>query len=202
MKPFARYTYSALCVLVLLASCSTKQFGFRKTVPVKDEETVVATMAPLGKMLNSGSKTGVPSAEDSEVKTPLTGPVNLRSEAMLVITPQPNQLQNDTTKRKKYSFDAEKDDPPSESAKNDSSKRKNRQSLSTSDNLAIVGFSLALGGFLTYGLTTLPGIIVSVFGLKSERYRGLAIAGIILGFIIVALVILLIMAYARAMSSY
>lgn len=58
---------------------------------------------------------------------------------------------------------------------------------------AIVGFVLALSGlalfYFPYGALFLlvPGIVISFIGLKSDRKKGMAVAGIVIGFIGVAL---------------
>lgn len=49
------------------------------------------------------------------------------------------------------------------------------------DKLALAGFITSLLGIATCGLTGVPGIVVSVMGLKSKEKKSLAIVGVVVG---------------------
>lgn len=54
------------------------------------------------------------------------------------------------------------------------------QSPSPKNYAAVIGFVLALIGFVTYGLTAIPALVFSLIGIRRKRHRKLAVVSLVI----------------------
>lgn len=168
--------------ITFISSCSEQQFAFRQKVRVKNrleskhehvKPEVSLLVAPI---IHQPEVNNAANPSEAHVSTPQ-------------LVSNPTHIEGDSTKRKKYNFD----DAPSHSDRkpsNDKSSDENDNSNNhNADNMAIAGFILSLTSLLLF-FTFIPGFIFSLKGLKSRRYKGLAIAGLVISSIYMVLAII------------
>jgi len=66
---------------------------------------------------------------------------------------------------------------------------------------AIAGFVLSLVGAFVFPILLIPGIILSIIGLRSTRQHGLALAGLIISIVFIAIWVLVILVIIIALSA-
>lgn len=169
-------------ITFVLASCSQKQFAFRKTV--KAEAIAGASVTPAAPQVHRVFHPAPVLMPEFSQKVPVvaqrlrtqaTGSQPLLSAAR-EITPTP-----DDTIRRKYNFD-DKPKPGQQGGKRYNNADHNTQ--------AILGFVFGILSFLLFPLFAIPGLILSAKGMDSE-YRVLAIIGYILSLLVIVLMIVL-----------
>lgn len=180
-----------LSLVVILFSCSNKRFAYRKTVAVDTEKSIV--------LVKKTSKANVTEVKTEDVLAisladKIIDSISVLHEKPIIQTQQksiikaytfkPITLQEDTLKKKKYNFDTESE-----------------QGTGTHDTYAIFGFVLTLLGFLV-GLTFIPGLILSIMGLKSKKYKGFAIAGIVISAVVILLLVLFLILLIQALRNW
>ena len=173
-----------LASVLLIASCSQKQFTFRKKITVDKTENLATKPIEKQHTLLIEVNTAVASNDIliDDYKQPL--PFVLQSNALSNITLLP-----DDTIRKKYKFDDA--NSPSDSLKNN---QPNTIQKDPRDTDAMIGFGLALGSLLIV-LAAIPGIYFSIRGLKSKKNKGFAIAGLILSVIMTLMLVFTILLF-------
>ena len=62
----------------------------------------------------------------------------------------------------------------------DTTERQQEPSGGRANYAAVIGFVLALGGFVSYGLTAIPALILSLIGIRRKKQRKLAVAGLVI----------------------
>lgn len=158
---------SFFMLVIVLGACSSKQFAHRDTVrsSAVTQTTHTLTYEPEYLQVNSSLLM---------VTMPIKIHEKLRPSSNVQPSQQmPNQLAlitvpSDTTKRK-YRFDLEKDEPEKSSEDFDKKQKQYK-------GLAVGGFVLSLIPMM-YGI---PGLLMCIWGLKSERFYGFAVAGLVI----------------------
>ncbi len=175
--------------IFIIASCSDKQFAFRQKVRVQQQHAQKVNQRKIDAMTMMPSDIAQPLISNSSVISE-----KRKDETLLAVPPlvnKPIHMESDSTKKKKYKFD---DDPAS-----DDGSINNKENSSDSDyydydadNMAIAGFVFSLASVFLF-FTFIPGFIYSIRGLKSKRYKGLAIVGLVISsiFLILSVILLL-----------
>ena len=173
-------SFQLLTVIVLLSSCSQQQFAFRKKITVNHTDKVIVKTQPHNTNDNSiDHTTNVEASEQITYNEPhsfIAQQEELAPTYVLSVLP-------DDTIRKKYKFDEEKKPNNLNSQNND------YEPDSKADKDAFIGFILGLAGLIIVPLAAIPGLIYSIRGLKSNKRKGFAIAGLIIN--VLAILILL-----------
>ena len=172
-------SFQLLTVIVLLSSCSQQQFAFRKKITVNHTDKVIVKTQPHNTNDNSiDHTTNVEASEQITYNEPHSFIAQQEELAPTNISVLP-----DDTIRKKYKFDDEKKPNNLNSQNND------YEPDSKADKDAFIGFILGLAGLIIVPLAAIPGLIYSIRGLKSNKRKGFAIAGLIIN--VLAILILL-----------
>lgn len=186
----------SFCIVLLFASCSQQKFAFRHTVHVKNNQpttTDVVEQKHTSTLLNARNMSFSNAVTSVPTKMELS---HVREIASSYAVNKPTTLLTDTLK-KKYKFDTEVTTPTEE--KNGASTSSQGES-SQYDSAAVAGFVLGLLGWF-YFLTAIPGFIYSLKGLKSKKNHGLAIAGLVLSSIFLAILVIIILAIVTLISN-
>jgi hypothetical protein len=170
-----------LTVIVLLSSCTQKQFAFRKKIAVNHTDKVTVKTQPHNTNDNSIDHTSNVEANEQITYNEPHSFIAQQEE----LAPTNVSVIPDDTIRKKYKFDEEKKPNNSTSPNND------YEPDSKADNDALIGFILGLAGIFLIQLAAIPGLIYSIRGLKSYKRKGLATAGVIINAVVILLLILL-----------
>ncbi len=169
--------------ILLLASCSQKQFTFRKKINVNKAEVIVLkpTQNDVVSVSNPAKLSNDKLVETYQQLLPFVEQTNALSTPSIQVLP-------DDTIRKKYKFGDDKSTFASKkSLDSDNSIKANNNPR---DKEAIVGFILAILSLsLVLSPLAIPGLIYSIKGLKSNKRKGFALAGLIIN----ALVLLFIL---------
>ena len=189
--------FLSFCLLLLLASCSQQKFAFRHTVHVKNNQqktTDVVEQKHTTTLLNARSMSLPTAVTSLPQKMELS---HVREIASSYAVNKPTTLLTDTLK-KKYKFDTEVTKPTE--GKNGA----NSSSLGESsqyDSAAVAGFVFGIVGWF-YLITAIPGFIYSLKGLKSKKNHGLAVAGLVLSSIFLAILALFIIVIVLIIATY
>ena len=189
--------FLSFCLLLLLASCSQQKFAFRHIVHVKNNQpktTDVVEQKHTSRILNARN-IGLPVAVTSlPQKMELS---HVREITHSITINKPTTLLTDTLK-KKYKFDTEVTTPTEEK---NGTKTTFLGESSQYDSAAVAGFVLGLLGWF-YFLTAIPGFVLSIKGLKSRRNHGLAVAGLVLSSIFLAMLAIVIIFLIIIIGTY
>ncbi len=188
-----KHVFLIFTIILLLASCSQKQFTFRKKINVNKAEVVVlkSTQNDVVGASNSAKLSNDRLVETYHQPLPFVEQTNALSTPSIVVLP-------DDTIRKKYKFSDDK--TPSDSLKIDQPNNANKTQKDARDNNAMIGFGLALGAFLISPLA-IPALIFSIMGLKSKNKKGFAIAGLVISSLMILLIIFIILLFIMILNS-
>ena len=199
-----------LAALLVLASCSQKQFSFRKTIKVNQpkQQELVVEESQVGESLI---------AQDIEISTPQETVVSESTSAILnnsmVIENQQqteNLSLNDPVVNTPQVVTKEKAQEEKLAPQKAESKL-NKKSGGDGSTAAILGFIFGLVGligmFVNLGIISLlslllliAGLVLSIVGLKSDN-RGLALVGLIASIVGLVIWLILIVLVASFISS-
>jgi hypothetical protein len=187
--------FLSFCLLLILASCSQQKFAFRHTVHVKNNQpTLEVTRQKQNVAVMSAHNISLPNITRSQPQKMELSAVKEITRAITIN--KPTTLHTDTLK-KKYKFDTEVATPTDERNGNNSAFIGDNSQY---DKAAITGFVLGILGWL-YLLTSIPGLIYSIKGLKSKRYYGLALTGLILSSIFALFLVLILIIMISFLSA-
>lgn len=188
-----KHVFLILSVILLLASCSQKQFTFRKKINVSKAEVVA--LKPIQNDVVTASNPGALN-NDKLIET-YHQPLPFIEQGNALSTPSIYVLPEDTI-RKKYKFGVEK--PSNDSDKNNQSNNSYTPQKDKRDKNAMIGFWLGIGAFF-FSPLAIPGLVFSIMGLKSKNRKGFAIAGLIISGLIVLMFILLIIVFIMLINA-
>ncbi len=174
------------CIL-LLASCSQKQFTFRKKINVDNAKVVV--LKPVQNDVASASNSA--KLSNDELVETYQQPLNFVQQTNILSTPIMYVLPDDSIK-KKNSFGEDKS--TSDSLKNDHSTNSNKAEKNTSGNFELIDLGFGLGAIMQWPIV-IRDLILSKLGLKSKKRNESAYAKIKAVFLIILLSIILIFVF-------
>ena len=188
--------FLSFCLLLLLASCSQQKFAFRHIVHVKNNQPTIEVV----RQKQSVTVTNTPTLNLPNIKPSLPQKMEVSHVGDItrgITINKPTTLLTDTLK-KKYKFDTEVTTPTEEK---NGTKTAFLGESSQYDSAAVAGFVLGLLGWF-YFLTAIPGFVLSIKGLKSRRNHGLAVAGLVLSSIFLAMLAIVIIFLIIIIGTY
>ncbi|MBP9688117.1 MAG: hypothetical protein KBE91_00795 [Bacteroidia bacterium] len=173
--------------ILVFASCSQKQFTFRKKIKVNNAE--IAVLKPIQNDVVSASNPAFIS-NDKLVET-YHQPLPFIEQTNAISTPNMYVLPDDSIK-KKNSFGEDKS--TSDSLKNDHSTNSNKAEKNTSGNFELIDLGFGLGTIMQWPIV-IRDLILSKLGLKSKKPNESSYAKIKAVFLIIMLSIILILVF-------
>ncbi|MBP9185964.1 MAG: hypothetical protein KBG11_02605 [Bacteroidia bacterium] len=173
--------------ILVFASCSQKQFTFRKKIKVNNAE--IAVLKPIQNDVVSASNPAFIS-NDKLVET-YHQPLPFIEQTNAISTPNMYVLPDDTI-RKKYNFGDNKSS--NDSLKNEQSTSSNKAAKDTSEYFELIDLGFRLGAIMQLPLI-IRDLILSKLGLKSKNHHGSTYARIKAVFFIIMLSVFLILVF-------
>lgn len=196
-----------LAALLVLASCSQKQFSFRKTIKVnqpKQQELVLEESQEPETILAQEPEN--PTPQETTVSEPTTA--MLHNNMMLEANPQTEKLNTNEQSFYTPQVTVKVKAPEEKLAPQKAESKLNKKAGGDGSTAAILGFIFGIVGlvgmFVGLGLLSLlfliAGLVLSIVGLKSSN-RGLSLAGLIfsiVGLVLWVIIIVLLAAFISA----